>query len=100
MKRTLLALTAVGAVAAAGVSIPNQAQAVTPAWVVPAIVGAGVGGLFVGGAVAASEAPYAAYSPGYNPPGTVYVRPSAAPSRCYMARERIAGGWRRVQVCD
>jgi hypothetical protein len=99
MNKALIAVLAAGSVATATVAIPSKAEAY-PAWVVPAIIGAGVGGLVLGGAaVAANNPPYYGYSgPAYG--GNVYVRPSAAPARCYIARERVRGGWRKVQVCD
>jgi hypothetical protein len=97
MVKTLTALTAAGAVAAAAmVSVPDKAEAF-PVWVVPAIVGGVVGGVVLGSAVAAN-ANYS-YGPGYAPRGTVYVQPRSAAS-CHIVRERTANGWRRVEVCN
>jgi hypothetical protein len=93
MRRTLIAVSAAAALGAASLAAPTPAQA-HAWWVVPAIVG----GVIVGGAaVAAASSPYA---PGYGPGpahyrGTVMVEPS-----CRIVRERVAGGWRRVQVCN
>ena len=94
MLRPITTLAAAGALAAATVSVPTQANALAE-WVIPAIVIAGVGGLAVG---AANNAYYA--QPVYAPAGSVYVQPRAA-ANCQIVRERTAsGGYRRVQVCN
>jgi hypothetical protein len=96
MVKTLTALTAAGAIAAAAmVSVPTKAEAY-PAWVIPAIVGGVVGGVVLGSA--AANANYA-YGPRYAPRGTVYVQPRTTAS-CHIVRERTASGWRRVEVCN
>jgi len=95
MLRPITTLAAAGALAAATVSVPTQANAIAE-WVIPAIVIAGVGGLAVGSANNAYYAP----QPVYAPAGSVYVQPRAA-ATCQIVRERTASGsWRRVQVCN
>jgi hypothetical protein len=97
MKRTLIALTAAAALGAGTVTMPTSANAY-PAWVIPAIVVAGVGGVIVGGAAIASSRQAQAY---YEPRGTVYVRPGGEPRSCFWARERLPnGGLRRIRVCN
>jgi hypothetical protein len=100
MTRNLIALAAAGAIGAAGLAMPTKAEA-TPAWVVPVIIAAGVGGLVLGGAaVAASDPAYAYYGPGYGSPrGSVYVRPTGYGPRCYWVRERTPWGPRDVEIC-
>jgi hypothetical protein len=98
IKKTAITLAAAAAIGTAGMAAaPTPAQAMAW-WVVPAIVG----GVVVGGAtVAAANNAYAGpevYEPA--PGGTVYVRPTVAPTACHWARERVPGGWRRVQVCN
>ena len=91
MRKALTTIAAGGALAAATVSVPTQANAFAQ-WVIPAIVVAGVGGLAVG-AVAANAQPV------YAPSGSVYVQPRAA-ATCHIVRERTANGYRRIEVCD
>jgi hypothetical protein len=94
MRKALTSLAAAGALAAATVSVPTQANALAQ-WVVPVIIVAGVGGAIVG-----SVAANAAYAPpAYAPAGNVYVQPRVA-AKCHIVRERTASGWRRVEVCD
>lgn len=94
MRKALTTLAAAGALAAATVSVPTQANAFAQ-WVIPAIIVAGVGGAVVGSAVAAN-----AGAPAYAPAGSVYVQPRVA-STCHIVRERTAsGGFRRIEVCD
>lgn len=90
MKRTIIALTAAGALAAGTVGMPQAANAL-PVWVVPVIIAAGVGGLAVGGAVGSQHA----YAQDVGPHGTVYVRPAG----CHIERVRTSEGWRNAQVC-
>jgi hypothetical protein len=97
MKRAVIALTAATALTAGTVTLPSGASA-HPAWVVPAIIAAGVGGVVVGGAAIASRANAQAY---YEPRGQVYVRPTAEPRACFWAREQMPnGGTRRIRVCN
>lgn len=97
MKRTLLAVTAAAAIGTAGMTAAPSPADAAAWWVAPVIVGAAIGGTaLVATAAAANNRAYYA-GPG---PGTVYVRPSAAPAQCFWARERVAGGWRRIQVCN
>jgi len=100
MIKPLTTIAAAGALAAATVAVPTQANALAQ-WIVPAIVVAGVGGLAVG-AVATAHADSYAYSPGYAPAGAVYVQPRArAAATCQIVRERTpSGAIRRVQVCE
>lgn len=93
MRRAITTLAAAGALAAATVAVPTQANALAE-WVIPAIVVAGIGGAVIG-VTAANANNYA-----YAPRGNVYVQPRAA-ATCQIVRERTAnGGWRRVQVCQ
>ncbi len=97
MKKSIVAIAAVGLVAAA-LSSPAQARCDGCA------VGAGViGGLAAGAIIgsAAANGPYY-YGPGpgyYYGPGPVYYG-----GGCYWHRERFWDGWgwrvRRVRVCD
>jgi len=99
MIKPLTTLAAAGALVAATVSVPTQANALAQ-WVVPAIVVAGVGGLAVG-AVATAHADSYAYSPMYAPAGAVYVQPRAQATTCQIVRERTPNGnIRRVQICQ
>jgi hypothetical protein len=91
MVKTLTALTAAGIIAAAAISAPNKAEA-NPVWLVPAII-AGVGGVAVGTVATANAHPDSYAS------GNVYVQPHAV-ATCHIVRERTAGGWRRIEVCD
>jgi hypothetical protein len=92
MRKALTTIAAAGALAAAIVSVPTQANAFVQ-WIVPAIVVAGVGGAIVGSTVAANAGPT------YAPAGSVYVQPRQA-AACHIVRERTASGWRRIEVCD
>jgi hypothetical protein len=88
MVKPLTTLVAAGALVAATVSVPTQANAFAE-WVIPAIIVAGIGGVAIGSTVAANQ-----------PGGTVYVQPRAQAS-CHIVRERTAsGGFRRVEVCN
>jgi hypothetical protein len=94
MRKTLTTIAAAGALAAATVSVPTQANALAQ-WVVPAIIVAGVGGAAVGAVASANAAPV--YAPSG---GAVYVQPRVATS-CQIVRERMPNGTiRRVQVCQ
>lgn len=101
MKRTLMTLAAAAVIGTAGMAATTQsAQAAW--WVAPAIVG----GVLLGGVTVAAAAnangPYGYYNGyGYAPQGNVYVRPAAAAefSNCRISRERVPGGYRRVQIC-
>lgn len=95
-RHALIAGTAAIALAGATVTAPTQANAY-PVWVIPAIIGAAVGGVAVG--AVASNPPAYAYEPGtIGPRGTIYVEPTA---ECRVVRERMPSGrWHRVRVCD
>jgi hypothetical protein len=95
MKKTLLTLTAAAAIGTAGLSAAPSAANAAPFWVAPVIIG----GAIVGTAAVAT----AANAQGYYDPaprGTVRVRPTASATQCFWARERVPGGWRRIQVCN
>jgi hypothetical protein len=94
MKKTLIT-----AVSAAALGIGGAIAAATPAnalvwWVIPAIAGGVVGGAAIS---STANNPPAYYAPA--PAGNVYVRPAGA-ARCHIMRERVPGGYRRVEVCD
>ena len=95
MIKPLTTIAAAGALAAATVAVPTQANALAQ-WVVPAIVVAGVGGLAVGAVATAQAAPV------YAPQGAVYVQPrTRAAATCQIVRERTpSGAIRRVQICQ
>jgi hypothetical protein len=105
MRKTLVTLAAATALAAGTTMVPTSANAFA-AWIIPAIISAGVGGLAVGSAAGANAQAYndahaEAYDEAYAEPapGNIYVRPYAAAPTCEIMRERTARGWRRVQVC-
>jgi len=92
MKKILTALTAAAVLAAGTMTTTTKANAYAW-WVIPAIVGAGVGGLAVG-AAAENNAQYQG-----GPRGNVYVRPSGY--SCRMIDEQSPSGRiRHVRVCD
>lgn len=109
--KTLLSLTAAGAVAIGGVVATSQ-PAKAFWWVAPAIIG---GAALSAGAVAtAASGPYPygygsyAYEPGYTyAPGYAYEPAYAyepevyaqATRPCRIVRERVNGHLRRVRVC-
>jgi uncharacterized membrane protein len=97
MKKILTALTAAAALAAGTMATTTKANAYAW-WVIPAIVGAGVGGLAVG-AAAENNAQYAG-----GPRGNVYVRPSAYNGAGYSCRtvdeQSPSGRIRHVRVCN
>jgi hypothetical protein len=94
MKKTLLSLAAAAVIATGAIAAPQPAQAQW--WIAPLIVGGLVGTVVVAGAATQRDL---AYAPGYAPAGAVYVRPAGAPGSCRIMRERVPGGWRRVEVC-
>lgn len=99
MRKTLMALSAAAVLGAASLAAPSPAQA-HAWWIVPAIVG----GVIVGGAIAAGANPYPyGYGPEYRHgygPGPAYYRGNVAVRpACRIVRERVAGGWRRYEVC-
>jgi hypothetical protein len=87
MKRTLVAMTAATALAIGTFAVPQQAEAHAWWWIPAAIVG----GVAVGAAVGS---PYA-----YAAPRGEYVYGAAYARDCRIMRERVNGGWRRVEVC-
>lgn len=114
MHKALIGLTAATALVAGSVSMPQTASAF-PAWVVPAIIGAGVAGVVVGASAASAQTTYVERRADVGLYGdTVYAQPTyAAPvysstavyasptfsSGCTIQRQRIGGFWRTVQVC-
>jgi hypothetical protein len=93
MRNSLMALSAAAVIGTAGLAAPSPAEA-HAWWIVPAIVG----GVIVGGTLAAAANPYPyGYGPAYGPAyyrGNVAVQPT-----CRIVRERVRGGWRRYEVC-
>ena len=128
MRKTLATLATTGVLALGGLSgAPQPANAVAW-WVAPAIVGGVIVGGAAGAAANTYYAgpngpgPYA-YAPGYNAAGYAYApgyyatapryyvppQPYDAmassevyvePRSCFWTRQRVAGGWARVRVCD
>jgi hypothetical protein len=93
MRKAIMAIAAAGTLAAATVTVPSQANA-NPAWLLPVLIAGGIGVVALG---AANANAYYAPAPG----GTVYVQPRAqAVSNCHIVRERVPGGYRRVEVCN
>ena len=105
MKKTLMALAAVTALAVSAVVVPAPAQAQRG---VAAGVAAGlIGGAIVGGAIAASPGYYAPgyYGPGYGYyGGPAYVAEPGYGPDCIWQKQRFwdGFGWRvrSVRVCD
>lgn len=102
MKRTLMSLAAAAVIATGGLAASTQKADAAAWWVAPAIIG----GVLLGGvtvaAAANANAAYGYYGPSayYQPTGNVYVRPVASEfSSCRIVRERVPGGFRRVQIC-
>jgi hypothetical protein len=92
MKKSLIAMSAAAAVAVGTFAVPQKAEAHAWWWIPAAIVG----GVVVGATVAAPRA--YAYPRGeyYAPQGAVYVNQP----NCRIVRERVPGGFRRVEVCN
>lgn len=103
MKKILTALTAAAVLAAGTMAMTTRANAYAW-WVIPAIVGAGVGGLAIG-AAAQDNRVYEGGTRG-NVRGNVYVRPapaaySGAGYSCRTVREQSPSGrMRHVRVCN
>ena len=103
MKKTLMALGAVAALAISSVAMPAPAHAQRG---VAAGVAAGLlGGAIVGGAIASQNGYYGGpgyYGPGYGGPAYV-VDPGYGPD-CYVQRQRFWDGYgwrvRNVRVCN
>jgi len=101
MKKTLMALGAVAALAVSAVAMPAPAHAQRG---VAAGVAAGlIGGAIVGGAIASQNGYYGPgyYGPGYGAPAYV-VDPGYGD--CYLQRQRFWDGYgwrvRNVRVCN
>ncbi len=84
-RKTAIALVAATALGVGTIGA-TQPAAATPAWVIPAIIVAGVGGLALG---AAADNAYA-YGPSHA--GVVHVRPTAG---CWIENRRAGP----VEVC-
>ena len=104
MKHTIIAIAAVGLVAAA---LPSTAQARCDGCGVAAgVVGGLAAGAIIGGAIANSQPRYYEPAPAYvapPPPRRVYVEEDGPV--CHVERQRVwveGYGWRhrRVEVCD
>ena len=99
MRKILTALTVAAALAAGTMAMTTRANAYAW-WVIPAIVGAGVGGLAIGSAAQEDRT----YEGG--PRGNVYVRPvpsaySSAGYNCRVVNEQTPSGrLRHVRVCN
>lgn len=75
-----------------------------PGWVIPAIAAAGVGGIALGAGISSAQAqttgsifsasPVTPAQPQISYDPNTMVQPG-----CHLARERIRGEWRRVEVC-
>lgn len=105
MRKTLIGLTSAFALAASATIAPTPASAY-PAWVIPAIAVAGVGGFALGAGVGSAHAQT-------QTTGSIVAVPPAAPDQtqmmddpatmvqpgCHLVRERLRGEWRRVEVC-
>lgn len=92
MKRTLIALTAAGALAMGTATMPTEAEAL-PAWVVPVIIITGVAGVVAGAAAAKAHQHYG--------PPLAYAGPQWAATQCRVAKVKSPSGyWKRVKVCD
>lgn len=105
MRRTLIGLTSALAIAGSTIAAPTPASAY-PGWVIPAIVTAGVGGIALGAGIASAHAqPQTTGSIYPASPGTpvqpqiTYDPNTMVQPGCHLARERIRGEWRRVEVC-
>jgi hypothetical protein len=99
----MISLASALTIAASAATVPTPASAY-PCWVIPAIAAAGVGGIALGAGITSAQAqttgsifsasPGTPAQPqiGYDP--NTMVQPG-----CHLARERIRGEWRRVEVC-
>jgi hypothetical protein len=99
MRKTLITLTSVLALAAAPVAMPTAALA-NPALLIPALIGVGVSGLGLGAAAGASAQQH--NDTVVVPPWEDHVaRPApAVQPACYWTTGGVHGIWRRVEVCD
>ena len=104
MKKTLMALGAVAALAISAVAMPAPAHAQRG---VAAGVAAGlIGGAIVGGAIASQNGYYGPgyYGPGYGYGGQAYVVDPGYGPDCFWQRQRFWDGYgwqvRRVRVCN
>lgn len=103
IKRNLLGLSAAALIAGTTMLAPTPASA-HPLWLVPALIGAGVLGAGTGAAVASNSHTTVVETtpaPVETAPAPTVVAPSVTETQtCHLARERIDGVWRRVQICD
>jgi hypothetical protein len=97
MRKTLITLTSVLALAVAPFAMPTAALA-NPALLIPALIGVGVGGLGLGAAAGASAQQH---NDTVVVPQREVARPApAVQPACYWTTGRVHGIWRRVEVCD
>jgi hypothetical protein len=103
MRKSLIGLTSAFALAASAASAPTPAAAY-PGWVIPAIAVAGVGGVALGAGITSAQAQTTGSI--VAPPGAVqpqthlsYDPNTMVQPGCHLARERVRGEWRRVEVC-
>jgi len=103
MRKTLIGLTSAITIAASAATLPTPASAY-PGWVIPAIVATGVGGIALGAGISSAQAQTTgsilSASPGTPAqPQISYDPDTMVQPGCHLARERIRGEWRRVEVC-
>jgi len=103
MRKTLIGLTSALTIAASATAIPTPASAY-PGWVIPAIAAAGVGGIALGAGISSAQAQTTGSILPISPGTPVQPQMSYDPNTmvqpgCHLARERIRGEWRRVEVC-
>ena len=103
MRKSLIGLTSAITIAATAATVPTPASAY-PGWVIPAIVAAGAGGVALGAGITSAHAqstgsifPTSTGAPGQ--PQIGYDPNTMVQPGCHLARERIRGEWRRVEVC-
>jgi hypothetical protein len=89
MRKGLIGIMSAGVIGATAIAAPTPSSA-NPAWLIPALIAAGVGGVVVGAGAASAAQP---------PAPSVAVGPPRA-VECHWVRERTPrGAWRRVQIC-
>jgi hypothetical protein len=103
MRKILIGLTSALTIAASVVTVPTPASAY-PGWVIPAIAAAGVGGIALGAGISSAQAQTTGSIFSAPPGSPVLPQISHDPNTmvqpgCHLARERIRGEWRRVEVC-
>lgn len=94
IRKTILSVTAAGALALAGTAAAPQPAHAVAWWVAPAIVAGAVGGVAVGAAATNAYAYPNINAYAYEP--QVYVQPTAG---CHWARVQTDNGLVRQRVC-